>query len=122
VLYHLRYPLLGLDIVAEKVERLLIVQTLTMPGEETVVPPDDLPIDERDALLASGWPKLAFIERRLAGDPTNWWAPNHAAVKAMLRSAGLEVIARPGHEIYVCTPTRLPPSVVAEIDAASGRV
>ena len=104
VLYHLRYPLLGLDIVARKVRRRLIFQTLTMPGEEVCEPPADLPIYERDALLEPGWPKMAFIEHRLANDPTNWWAPNHAAVEAMLRSAGLKVVERPGHEIYVCEP------------------
>jgi formate/nitrite transporter FocA (FNT family) len=47
---------------------------------------------------------MAFIEHRLAGDPTNWWAPNHAGVLAMLRSAGLEVTDTPGHEIYICRP------------------
>jgi len=104
VLYHLRYPLLGLDIVARKVGRRLIFQTLTMPGEEVAEPPADLPIDGREAMLEPGWPKMAFIERRLADDPTNWWAPNHAAVEAMLRSAGLRVLERPGHEIYVCEP------------------
>ncbi|HEX9942209.1 MAG TPA: TIGR04290 family methyltransferase [Thermoanaerobaculia bacterium] len=104
VLYHLRYPLLGLDIVARRVRKRMIFQTLTMPGEEVCEAPADLPIDERDALLEPGWPKMAFIEYRLANDPTNWWAPNHAAVEAMLRSAGLRVLERPGHEIYVCEP------------------
>jgi len=104
VLYHLRYPLLGLDIVARKVGRRLIFQTLTMPGEEEVEPPVDVPIDQREVMLDAGWPKMAFIEHRLADDPTNWWAPNHAAVEAMLRSAGLRVLERPGHEIYVCEP------------------
>ena len=104
VLYHLRYPLLGLDIVARRVRRLLVFQTLTMPGEEVYGTPADLPIDERDTLLDEGWPKMAFLEHRLANDPTNWWAPNHAAVEAMLRSAGLQVSGRPGHEIYLCEP------------------
>ena len=104
VLYHLRYPLLALDIVAEKAQRLLVLQTLTMPGEGAVSPPDDLGIDERGRMLDEGWPKLAFVERSLAGDPTNWWAPNHAAVEAMVRSTGFAVVARPGHEIYVCEP------------------
>ncbi|HEX3125711.1 MAG TPA: TIGR04290 family methyltransferase [Thermoanaerobaculia bacterium] len=104
VLYHLRYPLLGLDIVARRVRRRLVFQTLTMPGEEVYDPPADLDIDEREILLDPGWPKMAFIEHRLAADPTNWWAPNHAAVEAMLRSAGLRVTARPGHEIYLCEP------------------
>jgi tRNA (mo5U34)-methyltransferase len=104
VLYHLRYPLLALDLVAEKVERLLVLQTLTMPGDGSLKTPADLSIDDRERLLEPGWPKMAFIEHALAGDATNWWAPNDAAVEAMVRSAGLEVVARPGHEIYVCVP------------------
>ena len=104
VLYHLRYPLLALDVVAERVDRLLVFQTLTMPGDEVVEPPDDLPLDERERMLERGWPKAAFIERRLADDPTNWWAANHACVEAMLRSCGFRVLARPGHELYVCEP------------------
>jgi tRNA (mo5U34)-methyltransferase len=125
VLYHLRYPLLGLDIVARKVGRRLIFQTLTMPGEEVAEPPADLAIDGREAMLEPGWPKMAFIERRLADDPTNWWAPNHAAVEAMLRSAGLRVLERPGHEIYVCEPGE-PREETAwiedELRAATGRL
>jgi tRNA (mo5U34)-methyltransferase len=120
VLYHLRHPLLALDIVAAKARRLLVVQTLTAPGDEEADPPDDLPIDRRRELLRPGWPKMAFVERRLAGDPTNWWAPTHACVEAMARSAGLEVVARPGHEIYVCRPHGLPEDVAAELAAATG--
>jgi tRNA (mo5U34)-methyltransferase len=105
VFYHLRYPLLGLDIVAERVKRLMVFQTLTMPGAEVEESTDiDRDIDDRDAFRAPGWPKMAFIEHRFSGDPTNWWAPNHAGVEAMLRSSGLEVMARPGHEIYLCQP------------------
>jgi tRNA (mo5U34)-methyltransferase len=119
VLYHLRHPLLALDLVASKARRLVVLQTLTMPGDDEVTPPRDLPIDDRNELLASGWPKMAFVERRLAGDPTNWWAPSHACVVAMARSAGLEVVAQPGHEIYVCRPRGLPPDVADELDAAT---
>jgi tRNA (mo5U34)-methyltransferase len=104
VLYHLRYPQLGLDIVARRVRRLMVFQTLTMPGEEVYDAPADLDIHDRETLLAPGWPRMAFLEHRLAGDPTNWWAPNHACVEAMLRSAGLEVAGHPGHEIYLCHP------------------
>ncbi len=52
----------------------------------------------------SGWPAMAFIEHRLAGDPTNWWAPNHACVEALLRSSGFRIRRRLGHEIYLCVP------------------
>src|SRR4051812_22811724 len=125
VLYHLRHPLLALDALAEKTDRMLVLQTLTMPGEKAVAPPFDLPLEERDRLLEPGWPRMAFLERRVANDPTNWWAPNHAAVEAMLRSAGLEVTARPGHEIYVCRPRPLDAKaralVLSELDAATGR-
>jgi len=107
VFYHLRYPLLGLDIVAEKVNRLMVFQTLTMPGDEVDESTEvDRDINDREAFREPGWPKLAFIEHRFSGDPTNWWAPNHAAAEAMLRSSGLRVTARPGHEIYLCEPNR----------------
>ena len=102
VLYHLRHPLLALDAVAERLRGSLIVQTLTMPGERPQPTPDDISIDERERLTQPGWPRAAFIEHRLAGDPTNWWAPDDACVQAMLRAAGLRITATPGHEIYVC--------------------
>jgi tRNA (mo5U34)-methyltransferase len=102
VLYHLRYPLLALDLVAERTGGTLILQTLTMPGDAPVTSPPDLGIDERAALTQPGWPRAAFIERDLAGDPTNWWAADDACVQAMVRSAGLRVADTPAHEIYVC--------------------
>jgi tRNA (mo5U34)-methyltransferase len=126
VFYHLRYPQLALDVVAERAGRMLVFQTLTMPGREVLGRNDGLGINRRTELTRAGWPKMAFIEGSFENDPTNWWAPNRAAVEAMLRSTGLEVVGRPAHEFYICTP----PSggVVAargwdqaELDAASGR-
>lgn len=102
--YHLRYPLLALDILHERVERLLVLQTLTMPGTAVLKPPVDFPLDERELLLQPGWPKLAFIEHRLAHDPTNWWAPNHDCVEAMLRASGFSINGHPAHETYLCAP------------------
>jgi tRNA (mo5U34)-methyltransferase len=105
VLYHLRHPLLALDLIAGLVRGRLIVQTLTMPSvTEAPSPGADLSIDERDRLTQPGWPRAAFIEHQLAGDPTNWWAADDACVQAMLRSAGLRVLDTPGHELYVCEP------------------
>jgi tRNA (mo5U34)-methyltransferase len=102
VLYHLRYPLLALDVVAEKVGGTLVLQTLTMPGEESPGTPGDIEIGERRRLLEPGWPRAAFIEHKLAGDPTNWWAPDQACVEAMARSAGLRITAHPAHEVWTC--------------------
>lgn len=104
VLYHLRHPLLALDILRRRTRRLLMLQTLTMPGDEAVEPPPDFPIDQRARLLASGWPRMAFIEGRMSGDPTNWWAPDPACVEAMLRSAGFRVRERVADETWLCEP------------------
>ncbi|MGQ9425472.1 TIGR04290 family methyltransferase [Gilvimarinus sp. F26214L] len=104
VLYHLRYPLLALDIVCSRTKHLLCLQTMTMPGEEVFEHTDGLGLNDRDYMLDPGWPKMSFIEGRLANDPTNWWAPNHACVEAMLRTCGMDVLSRPGTEFYLCKP------------------
>lgn len=127
VFYHLRYPLLALDLTVEKTERLLAFQTLTMPSEVSAPDTTDRSIDDREALSSPGWPKMAFIEHRLAGDPTNWWVPNTAAIEAMLRSSGLQVVARPGHGMYMCRPDASAvdqetyPFIRAQLRSAVGR-
>ena len=126
VLYHLRHPLLAIDAVAERLAGLMVFQTLTMPGAPPVAPPPDLGIDERERLAAPGWPRMAFVEHSLAADPTNWWVPDDACVRAMLRSAGLRVTGEPGHEIYLCERDRAEDAERArrraqELRAARGR-
>jgi tRNA (mo5U34)-methyltransferase len=107
VFYHLRYPMLALDIVSSCVQRLMVFQTLTMPGDEVSTSTTvDRDVMDREEFLTPGWPKIAFIEHAFAGDPTNWWAPNHAAVEATLRSSGMRVLGRAAHEIYLCEPER----------------
>lgn len=108
VFYHLRYPTLALDTVAEKVNKLMVFQTLTTedPAQELPNFPtkDDYPITERKIFNERGWPKMAFIEKSYSNDATNWWVPNHAAVEAQLRSTGFEKIKRITHEVYFCEP------------------
>jgi tRNA (mo5U34)-methyltransferase len=121
VFYHLRHPLLALDLLASKARELLVFQTLTAPEAAIRPAPPDMPLLEREPLVAPGWPRMSFIEHRLAGDETNWWAPNEAAVHALLRSAGLEIIAQPGHELYLCRPNPdVAPAVREELAAALG--
>ncbi len=110
VLYHLRYPMLGLDIVCRKTRRRLLLQSLTMPGDTVHPALFDSAIDERDHMLESGWPKMAFIEHRLANDPTNWWAPNRACLEAMARSCGMSVIDHPADEMLLLEPDPQNPS------------
>ena len=125
VLYHLRHPLLALDLVAEKTAGTLVLQTLTLPGEERLKTPDNLSMDQRSRMRKRGWPTMTFIEHELAGDITNWWAPDAACVEAMLRTSGMEAVAHPGHEIWICRRGErsewLAEAVTAELDAATGR-
>jgi hypothetical protein len=46
--------------------------------------------------------------------------PNHAAVEAMARSAGLELLGHPAEELWLCRPSGVPPHVADELGAASG--
>ncbi|MEO3435191.1 TIGR04290 family methyltransferase [Inquilinus sp. CAU 1745] len=121
VLYHLRYPLLALDMLSSLRPGLLIFQTLTF-GEDDGPHEPEAPadFDSRDRLARPDWPHLAFIETTFADDPTNWWAPNAAAAEAMLRSAGFRVLSRPAHEFYVCVPAEggLPAQAGASLDEA----
>jgi tRNA (mo5U34)-methyltransferase len=118
VLYHLRHPLLALDILHEITAGQMVLQTLTMPGDVVVTPPSGIRLDQRNELTRHGWPCMAFIEHELADDPTNWWAPNHACVEAMVRSAGFRVSVRPGHEIYICEPDPAEPGVMRRLREA----
>jgi tRNA (mo5U34)-methyltransferase len=125
VFYHLRYPLLALDIVAQKVKRLLVFQSMMMPGKEVVEETDGFSLYDTELMHQRGWPKMGFIEHRLEGDPTNWWVPNHAGIEAMLRSSGLRVQERLRHELYLCEPDLDHPSSVttwnqAELRSATG--
>lgn len=103
VLYHLRHPLLALDLLQEHVVRdLLIFQTMERGSTQVGPVAADYPISEHAVFDRPDFPRLHFIERRYAGDPTNWWVPNAACTEAMLRSAGFEVLERPAREIYLC--------------------
>ncbi len=105
VFYHLRYPLLGLDIVARKTGRLLCVMGLLLPGREVFPGTDGRDFHDREIMHQPSWPKMAFIEGRFANDPTTWWIPNYACLEAMLRTNGLEPVANPGEELYLFAPS-----------------
>lgn len=103
VLYHLRHPLLALDLIHEHVARdLLVFQTLQRGSDEVEPLRDDYDFAERDVFDRRGYPKLHFVEHGYAGDETNWWIPNRACSEAMLRSAGFEVVAHPEEEVFIC--------------------
>ena len=80
VLYHMKYPFLALERVANVTNELLVLET------------------EVD-LLGVSRPAVAFYAgSELNQDPTNWWGPNPKAVCHLLRAAGfkrIEIVSRP---------------------------
>jgi tRNA (mo5U34)-methyltransferase len=103
VFYHLRHPLLALDLIHDHVARdLLVFQSMQRGSDEVEALTNDYPFSETDLFDRPGFPRLHFIEKRYAGDPTNWWVPNRACTEAVLRSAGFEVLDRPEHEVFIC--------------------
>lgn len=109
VLYHLRHPLLALDLIHEHVARdLLVFQSMQRGAAELEPVREDYDFTETGPFDRPGWPKLHFIEHRYAHDQTNWWVPNRACAEAMLRSSGFEITAHPEEEVYVCRRVEAP--------------
>jgi tRNA (mo5U34)-methyltransferase len=103
VFYHLRHPLLALDLIHEHVTRdLLIFQSMQRGSGEVVPLQEDYQFWQRDIFTQPGFPEMYFIENKYAGDPTNWWIPNRACTEAILRSAGFEILEHPEEEVFVC--------------------
>lgn len=115
VLYHLRHPLLALDLIRQHVAAdMMLFQTMQQGSGTVFVPPADHPFhkpgtfDPPDYFDDPGYPKLHFIEREFAGDWSNWWAPNAACSQAMLRAAGFTIEAQPEAEVYLCRVAPVP--------------
>jgi len=103
VLYHLRHPLLALDLVYENVAKdLMLFQSLQRGSDEIDPVAPDYAFWDAGHFDAPGYPKMHFIEHDYAGDPTNWWAPNRACSAAMLRSSGFDIVANPEPEVFLC--------------------
>ncbi|MFC0205837.1 TIGR04290 family methyltransferase [Novosphingobium soli] len=115
VLYHLRHPLLALDLIREHVaDDLMLFQTMQQGSDDVAEVPEDHPFfmpgttEPPPYFDAPGYPKMHFIEREFANDWTNWWAPNAACSQAMLRAAGFSVEGRAQSDVYLCRAAPVP--------------
>ena len=104
VLYHLKHPWVALERVASVCDGPLILET-------------------HADLLDVRRPAMAFYPGdEVAGDASNWWGPNLAALKAMLREEGfarVEVV----HREPLAVPARargLPAAARAALPGAAG--
>lgn len=115
VLYHLRHPLLALDLIREHVAGdLMLFQTMQQGTDAVLKVPDDHPFhkpgthEPPDYFDNPAYPRMHFIEREFASDWTNWWAPNAACSQAMLRASGFSIEAQPEPEVYLCRVAPVP--------------
>jgi tRNA (mo5U34)-methyltransferase len=103
----LRYPLYALDTIIKKVKSKLVFQTMVRGSTVSPEVSEDYHFWNKKVFERPDFPCMYFIEKKYAGDPTNWWIPNHGAVEAMLRSSGLEIEAHPETETWICRPTQV---------------
>lgn len=103
VLYHLRHPLLALDLLHEHVVReTLVFQSMQRGSARVREFARDYPFSEYAIFYDSTFPQMYFVEHKYSGDPTNWWIPNRACVEGMLRSSGFRIVDHPEPEVYIC--------------------
>ncbi len=115
--YHLKYPGLVLDRLAEMTRERMFFQSHIVgeEGEDEAgfeARPDYARGDDDPILRDPAFPRLAFIENLYNGDPTNWWIPNPTALEPLIRSAGMKVVARPHAQVLVAEPERVLGKVV----------
>jgi tRNA (mo5U34)-methyltransferase len=132
VLYHLRHPLLALDLIREHVAGdMLLFQTMQQGSQDVLDVPEDHPFFMPGTITPPpyfddpAYPKMHFIEKAFSSDWTNWWAPNAAASQAMLRAAGFTIEAQPEPEVYMCRVAPVPyeqygPAAVYPARSATG--
>jgi len=108
LLYHLKYPGIVLDRLAEMTRERIFIQSDVVG----VIPKDHLEeshyaAPQEDVSLEDPLsPRLSFIENLYNSDPTNWWLPNFTALAAMVRSAGLRILSRPHPHVIIAEPDR----------------
>jgi tRNA (mo5U34)-methyltransferase len=121
VLYHLRHPLLALDLIHEYVaDDILLLQSMLRGGTEVASLYENYDFWTTDLFNRDDFPKMHFVEHKFADDWTNWWIPNRACVEAMLRSAGFAIIGHPEQEVYICRRAERP-YAAATVDRAGRR-
>jgi SAM-dependent methyltransferase len=96
VLYHLRYPLLGIDNIRRVCKGEVYIETVVSDAQ-LIVPEGKqykiIPMEEVSGHLLTTplWQFYRFDE--LNGDPSNWFGPNCAAVIQAFESAGFKTRA-----------------------------
>ncbi len=103
VFYHLRHPLLALDLIHAHVAKdLLVFQSMLRGSAEVESYERNYHFWEHGIFERPSFPRMSFIEHKYSNDETNWWIPNRACAEALLRSAGFMVLDHPEEEVFIC--------------------
>ena len=103
VFYHLRHPLLALDLLRRHVTKDWFVFQSMLRGSRSVPKiEDNYPFWETALFDKPGFPKMHFVENEYSSDWTNWWVPNRACAEAVLRSSGFRIDSSPEEEVFIC--------------------
>jgi tRNA (mo5U34)-methyltransferase len=103
--YHLKYPVIVLDRLAEMTTERMVFQSHAIGHDQLDYEGHaDYGVGASDLVEDRAFPRLLFIERLYNRDPTNWWIPNASALEPLVRSAGMRVVARPNAEMLVAEP------------------
>jgi len=112
--YHLKYPGIVLDRLAEMTRERMYFHSHIISEEAASHPtrPDYMPGQDDRLLADPAFPKMLFIEQLYNRDPTNWWIPTSSALEPLVRSSGMKVVARPHPQLIVAEPDQPPGKVV----------
>jgi tRNA (mo5U34)-methyltransferase len=103
VFYHLRYPLLALDLLRQHAAKdWFVFQSMQRGSRVRPAIEPDYPFWQINIFDHPGFPKMHFIENNYSEDPTNWWIPNRSCAEAVLRSAGFRIESNPEQEVFIC--------------------
>lgn len=106
VFYHLKYPNLVLDRLAEMTKLRLIMLTEVIGPEGIIEPKENYNLDETSILETPAFPRMVFIEKAFSSDYSNWWFPNESCIFSLIRASGMKVAAHPNRETFVAEPAR----------------
>ncbi len=121
VLYHLRHPLLALDLLHEHVVKdILVFQSLMRGSSDSYNTAEDYPFWETGIFEDPSFPRMHFVEHEYSHDCTNWWIPNRSCAEAMLRSAGFDPIDHPEPEVFICRRSEIHPFIPNAVYPARG--
>ncbi len=105
--YHLKYPGIVLDRLAEMTKERIYLHSYSVGDENhpNFDPPEGSEASDAE-ITDPAFPHMKFIEGLYNDDPTNWWFPSHTVLEPLMRSAGIEVVARPHTQLLVGRPDR----------------